>query len=333
VLADLANAGFGLFTSATQRAFFDSAQKWGHKQPSFRVATKIGWNGSTYVLPDQTFNLPGRTSSGKSNVYPVLDELDPNMIAKYRASNNSLQEWQEKIGKLCVNNSRLMFAVALAFTGPVLRFVRGEQSGGFQIYGLPETGKTAAAMVAGSVWGCRRDQPQLGFLASWNTTANAVELTALAHDDGLLILDETRKAGSTNRERLKVVTEVAMRLAERQAKKRLGDAPKLPSWRCYFLSTSNFSLDELAAKADGEVDNADHGRLVDIPLPNHAYGIYEDLHDSSSGSELTDRLKLLCRTYYGVPVREFISRLLHEIGARKSGKMTGRSVDSMYGIR
>ena len=229
----LTNAGFSLITSAAKSAFFNSVQSWGKKEPSFRVATRIGWNGRTYVLPDKIFNP-------KQNVHALLDELDPNTIAKYRAK-NSLQEWQENIGKLCLNNTRLMFAVALAFTGPILRFVRGERSGGFQIYGFPETGKTTAAMVAGSVWGCRRDKPELGFLESWNTTVNAVEITALAHDDAPLILDEMKKAGGTYAKRVEVVKDVTMRLAERQAKKRLGDAPKLPSWRCYFLSTSNFS--------------------------------------------------------------------------------------------
>ena len=146
VSSALTNAGFNLIASVAKTAFFNSVQNWGKKEPSFRVATKIGWNGWTYVLPDKVFNP-------KKNVYPVLDELNAGTIEKYRvSSNDSLEDWQENIGKLCINNTRLMFAVALAFTGPILRFVEGERSGGFQIYGDPETGKSTAAMVAGSVW-------------------------------------------------------------------------------------------------------------------------------------------------------------------------------------
>ena len=33
---------------------------------------------------------------------------------------------------------------------PILPFVSGPKSGGFQLWGLPESGKTSAAMVAGS---------------------------------------------------------------------------------------------------------------------------------------------------------------------------------------
>ena len=221
---------------------------------------------------------------------------------------DSLQEWQKNIGKLCLNNSRLMFAVALAFTGPILRFVRGEQSGGFQIYGDAETGKSTAAMVAGSVWGCHR-QPDRGFLESWNTTANAVEITALAHNDGLLILDETKKAGGTHQKRIENVLDVTIRLAEQVEKKRLTARRRIRSWRCYFLSTSNFSLDEMAAKGGREVDDADRGRLVDIPLPNGAHGIYEDLHGFPSGSEIDKLSQEPVPDHYGVPIREFLSRL------------------------
>jgi putative DNA primase/helicase len=304
VFGELANAGYGLFTSPTQNSFLKSVQQWGKKDPSIKVVTKIGWNGPTYVLPDRIFNP-------KQNVYRLLEELDSNMVAKYRVSKqDSLQDWRKHIGKFCVNNSRLMFAVSLAFTGPILRFVsRARSGGGFQIYGDAETGKSTAAMVAGSVWGCHR-QPDNGFLESWNTTANAVEITALAHNNGLLILDETKKAGSTHSKRAEVVMDVTMRLAEQTEKQRLTNATAFRSWRCYFLSTSNYSLAELATKAGVEIGNEDRGRLVDIPLPEGVHGIYENLHGAPNGRILTDHLKSQCLTYYGVPIREFLSRLL-----------------------
>jgi putative DNA primase/helicase len=225
----------------------------------------------------------------------------------------------EGAGRLCVNNSRLMFAVALAFTGPILLFV-GVRSGGFQIYGDAETGKSTAAMVAGSVWGCHR-LPDMGFLETWNTTANTVELTALAHNDGLLILDETKNAGDTDAERAKVVINVTMRLAEQREKRRLTATSAYRTWRGYFLSTSNLSLNEMAVKGDVEIDDAVRGRLVDIPLPRGAHGIYEDLHGLSTGSELTDLLKTRCRIYYGVPIREFLERLLVRLRRGKVGAL------------
>jgi putative DNA primase/helicase len=310
LFAELGHAGHGLFTAAAQNEFLASVEKSGDKQPSFRVATKIGWNKDTYVLPDKVFNPD-------QNVYRALGELDAGTLAKYRASQSTLEDWQKKIGKGCLNNSRLMFAVALAFTGPILRFVSDERSGGFQIYGNAETGKTTAAMVAGSVWG-RHRQPDRGFLESWNTTDNAVEITVLAHNDGILILDETKNAGSNDPKRIETVLGVTFRHAEQVEKKRLTGAEEERSWRCYFLSTSNFSLDEMGAKGGREIDDADRGRLVDIPLPNSEYGIYEDLHGLPSGTRLTSYLKSQCRRHYGVPIRQFLSRLSAKIRRGKT---------------
>ena len=51
-----------------------------------------------------------------------------------------------------------MFCASLALTGPILPLVSGPRSGGFQLFGRAESGKTAAAMVAGSIWGCHRSQ-------------------------------------------------------------------------------------------------------------------------------------------------------------------------------
>jgi hypothetical protein len=56
VFGALTNAGYGLYTYATKNAFLESLQQWGKKAPSFKVVTKIGWNGLTYVLPDKIFN-------------------------------------------------------------------------------------------------------------------------------------------------------------------------------------------------------------------------------------------------------------------------------------
>ena len=168
-----------------------------------------------------------------------------------------------------------MFSVSLAFTGPILPLVTGPKAGGFQIWGAPETGKTTAAMVAGSVWGCHRGEGhrERGFAESWNSTSGKVEVTALAHNDALLILDETKRAGKDDRDRAQVVTLVGFGLAEMTEKERLTNQGSARWWRCYFLSTSNFSLGELARRGGVVIDEANRGRMADIPLPNTVHGV------------------------------------------------------------
>ena len=61
-----------------------------------------------------------------------------------------------------------------------------------------------------------------------------------------------------------------------------------------------------------DVDEAELGRLADIPLPAKSHGIYEDLHGYPNGVKLTDKLKVRCRKFFGTPSREFLGKLVVE---------------------
>jgi putative DNA primase/helicase len=257
-------------------------------------------------LPDQIFGDPAMP------LETVLSGLDQTMLAKYR-TRGSLKAWRDKVAGPCLNSSRLIFSVCLAFTGPILRFVDGPKGGGFQLWGDAETGKTTSAMVAGSVWGCHRgDRRELGFAETWNSTGGKMEVTALAHRDCLLILDETKLAGTSPRQRAEVVTSVAFGLAELTEKQRLTNASSARSWRGFFYSTSNLTLTKLAREGKIEVDDAGRGRMGDIPLPDQAHGIYEDLHGSESGEVLSDTLQRRCRRYFGTAICAYLERLVRE---------------------
>jgi putative DNA primase/helicase len=177
---------------------------------------------------------------------------------------------------------------------------------------LPESGKTSAAMVAGSVWGCHRGEGrrEKGFVESWNSTSNKVEVTALAHNDGLLILDETKRAGRDEKQQAQVVADVVFKLAEYTEKERLTNVGSVRAWRCYFLSTSNFSFEQLGQKGGVDVGEAELGRMSDIPMPADGHGLYETLHDFASGDKLSDALQRWSRRLYGTPIRAFVEQLV-----------------------
>jgi putative DNA primase/helicase len=297
--ATLNNHGANILTSKSRNALLKKLEERKTQSPSFKVVTKMGWSGSSYVLPDETLG------ASKKPIERVFDDLDHQTVSKYRVK-GTLQNWQENIGDLCKENSRLMFAASLGVTGPILRFVSGPRSGGFQLVGPGEKGKTTAAMVAGSVWGCRfGGSNENAFAESWNTTRGKLELTALAHNDTLLILDETNVAEHT-----RSVIDAAFNLAEGREKERMTNAKSARSWRCFFLSTSNRTLEQLAEEAKVALDDARRGRLVDVPLPATGHGMYEELHGSSGGETLTDTLKSRCRSCFGAPGREFVRGLV-----------------------
>ena len=169
-------------------------------------------------------------------------------------------------------------------------------------------------MVAGSFWGCHlsAERREKGFAESWHTTPGKVEITALAHNETLLILDETKRAGRTDLQRAQAVIDISFNLAEDTERERLNNQHSVRAWRFYFLSTSNYTLRQLARRAHLDVDEAELGRLADIPLPADSHGIYEDLHGYPNGVELTDELKGRCRKFLGTPSREYLRKLAAE---------------------
>src|ERR1035437_3857371 len=107
------------------------------------VASRVGWHGKSFVLPEQTIAPPGEA--------PVVYQGGRGVAHRYYQQ-GTLEEWIEKIGRLCIGNSRLIFAVALAFAGFLLRIIE-QESGGFHYQGLSSIGKTTLLRVAGSVLG------------------------------------------------------------------------------------------------------------------------------------------------------------------------------------
>jgi hypothetical protein len=314
---ELGDAGCKLFSPQLQNRLRDMLQNYLQGgAPSFSVVTRLGSFRSFYVRPGEIVGKP------KHAIEPALGSLNSHMLAKYRCR-GSLKDWQARIGSLCVGNSRLIFAASLACTGPILSFVAGPRTGGFQVSGPAEKGKTAAAMVAGSIWGCHRDpvRKDKGFAESWNTTGNELERTAQAHSDALLILDETNLAGGTDKARAEAVLDGAFRLSENMEKGRFNEAEKA-AWRLFFLSTSNLTLDDMADRGGVTIDDQHRGRLVDIVLPPgpSTHGIYEHLHGFSDGAALTDALKSRCRSVFGTPGYRLIRRIYQSKNSKAAAK-------------
>jgi len=301
----LTNAGMNCISPESKRAVINQFQEFRADEPDFRVATKVGHFRNQFVLPGRVIGMSA------PRTVAVLDGLDLAMVAKYR-TRGTLKQWQEQIAALAAGNSRLMFAIALALTGPILAFIRGPRTGGFQISGAAETGKTTAATVAGSVWGCHvgAERQEKGFAESWHTTAGKVEVTAMAHNNTLLILDETQRAGRDAAQRARAIGDIAFALAEGMERERLTNSKSSRAWQTYFLSTSNQTFAEIAEAGNVEIDDAYLGRMFDIPCPDSPHGIYETIQEFRGGEQLSDALKRRCRQYFGTAGLAFARRVV-----------------------
>lgn len=226
-----------------------------------RCVDRLGWHGGVFVTPEH--------SIGQDNERVVFQNV--HAIEPAFSVAGSTDEWRESVGRLAAGNSRLVFALSVAFAGALADLV-GEDSGGFHFRGTSSSGKTTALKVAASVWGSPSAYPRL-----WRATANGLEGLAALHNDGLLILDELsqidpREAG-----------EAAYLLANGQGKaraSRTGTARQSARWRMLFLSAGEESLTALMARAGRKVNAGQEIRLADLDADaGGGMGAFQVLHE------------------------------------------------------
>lgn len=255
-----------------------------------RFVSQTGWVKNNFVFPKETI----MTSQTEKFIY---QNFSSHKLGYGQAG--GLEEWQE-IANLCRGNSRLTFALSASFATSLLFFL-GEENGGFHFRGPSSIGKTTVLKVAASAWGGKE------FLQRWRSTSNGLEGIAAGHNDSLLCLDEIEQMHPTE------IGEVAYMLANGTGKGRAdrsGSARKKASWRLLFISTGEISLADHLAQVGKKVRAGQEVRVLDIPADTGKHGIFEVLHDFENGAHLADRLSDLCRQYYGVASRIFLSELI-----------------------
>ena len=257
-----------------------------------RCVSKLGWHDDVFVLPDGAI---GGSAEHEEYIYQSPYEAE-----NYFRVHGSLEDWRREIGLLCAGNSRLTFAVCLAFAAPLLLLSENE-SGGFHFWGPSSLGKSTALMVAGSVCG---GGGRNGYVESWRTTANALETFAEIHNDSLACLDEISQVSADE------AVEALYMLANGQGKgrmtKTIGTRRRL-SWTILFLSSGELTLREHAETAGKRTKAGGEIRLVNIPADAGAgMGLFEDLHGFPSAADFSTHLKEVSKIYYGAPIREFL---------------------------
>lgn len=292
----LLNMGLSIAPGRKARELLTIYIQTAKPEAKVRCVDRIGWHDKAFILPDETFG----------------DELDEQILfqtslnTKHNLSiSGSLKEWQDSIGQLCSNNKLLLFAVSCAFAGPLLTLAGESGGGGFHLYGLSSTGKTTALLVAGSIWG----GGQNGYVQTWRTTANGLEAVAELYNHGLLCLDEIGQCDPYE------VGEVAYLLANGNGKLRMSksiNARKKLEWQLIFLSSGETTLQAHQDISGKRSYGGQDVRLVNIEANAGVnMGLFEDLHNFKSPAELSRYLSKASRQFYGTPIREFLSVLVH----------------------
>jgi putative DNA primase/helicase len=261
--------------------------------PSDRAlcVNSIGWHGEVFVLPAKSY--------GKSVERVILQTVNARKVSPYAIS-GTLQDWQTNIGAKCVGNSRIILAVCVALTGPLLDALKLE-NGGFHFRGQSSTGKTKTLSVAGSIYGGK------AMVRIWRATGNAVESLARENNDCVLLLDEL---GQVNPQE---AGDIAYTLANGQTKARAnvnGDAKETSNWRLLFISTGEIGLAEHVVAGGGQIKAGQEVRMLDIPAEAGAgYGVFENIHGATSPATFADSLQTLSETFYGSPADALLNKL------------------------
>lgn len=288
---------WGLEVSPTKFAREKLSRYIAESKPLLKIicTDKTGWHGKSFVLPDSTI---GKAQNGAEILFQSLN------LPEHRfAFSGSLNDWKRHVARLCIGNSRLVFAVSTAFAACLLTPLV-ENGGGFHFRGASSLGKSTALLVGGSVWG---GDDRRGFSDTWRTTANGLESIAELHNDSLLCLDELKECDP------KAASEVAYMLANGQGKARMSKnigARRTLTWNLLFLSTGELSLSDLIEQSGGRIYGGQEVRMSDIPADaEKGFGLFENLHEFSTAELLAKSLQENARNFYGTAILKFIENI------------------------
>jgi putative DNA primase/helicase len=284
----LANSGLQIEEDQTQQ-LYDYVISCKPTEPLIRV-DKPGWYGNEYVMPecpegvlDSRYIYPA--SSRSKNLFPTA---------------GTLNGWKENVSSLCINNSRLVFAVSIAFSSPLLKPMGG-MSCGFHFSAASSRGKTTTLKVAKSVFGSPDN------IASWRTTDNALEATASDHNDGFLALDEFELFTNSN---LSQVAKTLYMIANGEGKSRYKMGCDLKTWKLFYLSSGENSVRDVYARGNKTPNAGEEVRLIDISADaGTGFGIFNTVNSYRDGAAFADALNQNVELDYGNVGRAFIYEL------------------------
>lgn len=273
LLATLADGG--LFISPLRAHVEIFLHYIGTAQPEspllLRTSSKIGWLDDCFVLPDRVYGVNPSTE--------VIYSGPP--ILGYRIS-GTLEEWQHEISRFAPGNSRLTFALSVAFLGMLLRSM-GMPSLGFHLLASTSVGKTTILDAASSVSG---DPVEL--TAKWATTNNALEWTCVTRNDGTLIIDELGQCDDA------VIGGIAYMLAQGKGKERQardGGNRETARWLIAYFSAGEENLTEKLSRVGLRAKGGQELRMTTIAGDaGRGMGVFEELHGFESPGALSNHI-------------------------------------------
>lgn len=241
----------------------------------------VGWHGNHYVLPNKSFG----------NGEMIMYQNSITNITHY-SQKGELADWREHISQKVEGQTRIVFAICVAFTGQLLPLIN-ENGGGFNLISASSKGKSTTLKIACGVWGNPKH-----FIHSWRATSNAQENIASQHNHSFVPLDEINLANP------QTIGDVIYMLADGQGKDRMSkDGSNRPTlnWQLIYLSTGEESLETIQKRANKSTKAGQEVRFVSLDaVVNDELGVFDTLmNDFTTPAEQAEALSKACMTSYG----------------------------------
>ena len=249
------------------RRYIAQQLKQANQRDITQLVEKSGWSNDSYILANRSI---GSSKVAFKNSY----------FNAAPVKTCDLNDWQKHVAQPAQAHTVLHFALATAFAAALLTPLK-EQGGGFHLVGESSIGKSTAQYIAQSIFA---DPNQL---LTWRTTDNALEYTAKAHNDQLLILDELGQVDE------KTASKSAYFLANGAGKGRMGQ--ETPTWRTLLFSSGEADFETIAKTA---LHPGQLLRIVNIPI--------SQIIESENGKAIAESLVNNAKQYNSTAIDAFI---------------------------
>ena len=297
---ELLSQGFMCPTDQNRRKWLTDYLQSRRPDVLVRHVSRVGWCGRAYVLPTETL-------TADKTAEPVVFYSEAGIEANF-SQRGSLEAWQSTLARLCVGNSRLAFAVACAFAGPLLAWAPGTSGGGVHYVGATSTGKTTGLLIGASVWGKGSENDPESYMQKWRATSSGLEYQAEQHNACTMFLDELGQTDAAD------AGPIAYMLADGVGKMRgkaSGGLRHKPTWGLLFMSSGELTLEQHMETAGKTMQGGQEVRLIPIPAEVSPGSTFETVHEFSAGHEMSVHVKHHAAKCYGWAGHEWLRYLVH----------------------
>ena len=279
------------------------------------MAAKVGWVDQKHVFVRHT------------GVSPIQNEgrllCEPKWVtdARHRCKCvGDLETWKKDVASVIRWSSRFQLAAAAVFAAPLVRLVH-LQPFGIVFFGFSSVGKSTAVLIAGSIQG----QGTKEAIPNWNLTFPGMQETASRLNDHALLIDETGAAELPKEKLYDLMRRVTYAYAEgaeatRHSKSGFAGSKEQADAKGILITTSEHSLDALAALAGKTRDGGEVARAFNVPATTDGNATIFDIWPKSI--EAGDRkiwtakkfslLREACPKQHGIAFAHYIEFLTNK---------------------